>query len=83
MIFDKNGLVQNKKYWNVYDFNKYEIKSQNQYVNDVYELINDSVKSHLVSDVPFGCFLSLTTILLWIYNIISYFYGLEKNIFSF
>ena len=58
MVFDENGLVENKKYWNVHDFNKYEIKSQNQYVNDVYELINDSVKSHLVSDVPFGCFLS-------------------------
>ena len=58
MIFDKNGLVENKKYWNVYDFNKHEIKSKNEYVNDVFDLINDSVKSHLVSDVPFGCFLS-------------------------
>jgi hypothetical protein len=33
--------------------------------------------------IPFGSFLGLTTILLWIYNIISYFYGLEKNIFNF
>ena len=33
--------------------------------------------------IPFGSFLSLTTILLWIYNIFSYFYGLEKNIFNF
>ena len=33
--------------------------------------------------IPYGSFLSLTTILLWIYNIFSYFYGLEKNIFNF
>ena len=33
--------------------------------------------------IPYGSFLSLTAIILWIYNIISYFYGLEKNIFSF
>ena len=33
--------------------------------------------------IPFGSFLSLTTILLWIYNIFSYFYELEKNIFNF
>ena len=33
--------------------------------------------------IPFGSFLSLTAILLWIYNIFSYFYNLEKNIFNF
>ena len=33
--------------------------------------------------IPYGSFLSLTAIILWIYNIISYFCGLEKNIFSF
>ena len=33
--------------------------------------------------IPFGSFLSLTTILLWIYNFFSYFYELEKNIFNF
>ena len=33
--------------------------------------------------IPYGSFLSLTAIILWIYNIISDFYGLEKNIFSF
>ena len=33
--------------------------------------------------IPYGSFLSLTAIILWIYNIISYFYELEKNIFSF
>jgi len=33
--------------------------------------------------IPFGSFLSLTTILLWIYNIFSYFCNLERNIFNF
>ena len=33
--------------------------------------------------IPYGSFLSLTAIILWIYNIISYFYEFEKNIFSF
>jgi len=33
--------------------------------------------------IPYGSFLSLTAIILWIYNVISYFYELEKNIFSF
>ena len=33
--------------------------------------------------IPYGSFLSLTAIILWIYNIISYFYEFEKNIFNF
>ena len=33
--------------------------------------------------IPFGSFLSFTAILLWTYNIFSYFYNLEKNILSF
>jgi leader peptidase (prepilin peptidase)/N-methyltransferase len=33
--------------------------------------------------IPYGSFLSLTSILIWIYNIISSFYEFEKNFFSF
>ncbi|MFC1643536.1 asparagine synthase (glutamine-hydrolyzing) [Chlamydiota bacterium] len=63
MIFDGNNL-EVKQYWNVPEGKKQEARSKKQdkteeeYVEDIYNLLNDSVAKRLMSDVSFGAFLS-------------------------
>lgn len=57
----ENGNIEIKKYW---DVNGYLDKSANLFKDEtaiaerMYELIRESVKTHLISDVPLGIFLS-------------------------
>lgn len=44
-------------YWDI-DFSKKKIKTKQQWLDATDAAIHDSVKAHLVSDVPFGAFLS-------------------------
>ncbi|HMB17661.1 MAG TPA: asparagine synthase (glutamine-hydrolyzing) [Candidatus Paceibacterota bacterium] len=58
MIVDKNG-VQQKEYWNPLENNRYpKDESEEYYVNEIRRILKDSIEKQMVSDVPFGCFLS-------------------------
>ncbi len=53
-----NGkLSEQIPYWDI-DFSKKTIKTESEWIEAVGSEIENSVKAHLVSDVPFGAFLS-------------------------
>ena len=53
-----NGCVTTKRYWNV-SFEKPErILSEQEYADQLLELLRETIRIHLRSDVPFGAFLS-------------------------
>ena len=53
-----DGQVHLKEYWNVhYQEDSYD-KSEQEYLEEFEQLLQDSIKLRLVSDVPFGAFLS-------------------------
>ncbi|MBA2611550.1 MAG: asparagine synthase (glutamine-hydrolyzing) [Bacteroidetes bacterium] len=55
---DFSGKIsEQKKYWDI-DFSKKQIKTKNEWLEATDAVIKDAVRSHLVSDVPFGAFLS-------------------------
>ena len=54
----KEGFVE-REYWSVLDsVGKNNLQSEEGYVSKVRELLKKSINSQVVSDVPFGCFLS-------------------------
>jgi asparagine synthase (glutamine-hydrolysing) len=56
LLFDRENLVL-KKYWDINPFNK-RILSEKEACNQIEEILNDSVRLRLISDVPIGVFLS-------------------------
>jgi len=61
LTFTKNKDVRKTKYWNLSDISKRGVNSTAPEENineEVIELVNDAVKSRLVSDVSIGAFLS-------------------------
>ena len=61
LIFSNKGKIEQKCYWNLKK--KVEFKrNKNNFNEDLNRqaeiLLNNSVKEHMVSDVPIGCFLS-------------------------
>ena len=56
MLVSKDG-VKSEQYWNV-SFASTSDKSADQIQDELYDLLDDSVKSRMVSDVPLGAFLS-------------------------
>ncbi len=53
-----NGNIsEQKEYWNI-SYSKKQIKTEDEWIEATSSVIKDSVKAHLVSDVPFGAFLS-------------------------
>ena len=52
-----NGTVEIQKYWDI-DFTGRKITDPEEAVYSLKELLEDAVKKRLVSDVPFGAFLS-------------------------
>lgn len=53
----KNGKTHLRKYWDL-QFEPDRGKDEQYFVTGFMELLNDAVKSHLISDVPLGAFLS-------------------------
>lgn len=61
MIICEKGKIEMKKYWDVSlnpDCTADLFKDENAIKERMYELIRESVKMHLISDVPLGVFLS-------------------------
>lgn len=58
MIYHFDGRVEAPKpYWSI-DFSRKQNRTAEQWLEEAEQVISDSVKAHLVSDVPFGAFLS-------------------------
>lgn len=60
MIICENGNIEIRKYWDLSgNFNNYIDSGDEIYLRErIYELIKESVRLHLISDVPLGVFLS-------------------------
>jgi len=57
MIILKNGVININRYWEL-NYKKGEVKPFEYYKEKLEFLLKDSVKKHLISDVPLGVFLS-------------------------
>lgn len=58
VTIDFSGKVsEQKEYWNL-DYSKKLIKTESEWLEATDATIRESVKAHLISDVPFGAFLS-------------------------
>ena len=53
----ENGQVKTQRYWQL-DYTKKLGGSEEEVVSELKQVIQESVKSHLISDVPVGAFLS-------------------------
>ena len=57
LYLEKNDIRVNR-YWDIDFSNKISVIGEEQLSADVYEMVKESVRQRLISDVPFGAFLS-------------------------
>lgn len=53
----KNGKMEIRKYWDI-EFKESGQRDESVYVNEFLQLLEETVKLHMISDVPLGAFLS-------------------------
>ena len=53
-----NDKINEKEYWNPVINSQNKNESEEFYIDKIRKILRDSIKSQMVSDVPFGCFLS-------------------------
>jgi asparagine synthase (glutamine-hydrolysing) len=57
IVFDlKSKTIRQTKYWDI-NFSP-ENKPLNYFTNGIYSILNDAVEKRMISDVPFGAYLS-------------------------
>jgi len=57
LVVQKSGAVEEVEYWAPTSENQ-QVKSEKEYIEETRSLLRDSIRAQMVSDVPFGCFLS-------------------------
>jgi asparagine synthase (glutamine-hydrolysing) len=59
LSLDSKGKLEKKQYWDIYsEVSETELRSEEEYIEEVLETLRTSVKIRLISDVPVGVFLS-------------------------
>ncbi|MFZ3137579.1 MAG: asparagine synthase (glutamine-hydrolyzing) [Thermodesulfovibrionales bacterium] len=53
----RNNEIQTSCYWNI-QHDEYPVLKEEDYIEQFFEIFTNTVKSHLISDVPLGAFLS-------------------------
>ena len=57
MLIYAQGKIKIRPYWNL-KYDKLERRSKDYYLNHLHNVLRESVRRHLISDVPIGIFLS-------------------------
>ena len=58
MLCGEDGHIQQTQYWDAIVPDKIEVQPEEYYINEVRRLLTRSVEKRMMSDVPFGVFLS-------------------------
>jgi len=58
MVCSQDGAIKQKQYWDAIVPEKPEIRSEDYYAGEIRKLLTSSIEKRMMSDVPFGVFLS-------------------------
>jgi asparagine synthase (glutamine-hydrolysing) len=58
MQVGERGIEFIERYWEPYENSRNDVKSEEDYVKEIRTLLKDATKKRMMSDVPFGAFLS-------------------------
>lgn len=58
LVVEPDGAIKEEEYWNPALSTVEAPSTESEYIDEVHRLLEDSIRGQMVSDVPFGCFLS-------------------------